>query len=58
MRRDPNLDPSGDLTKYSIRKLVARGTGEVGSTILRAGGKRRFDAETLGVGGRRRELQG
>lgn len=54
---NPNLDPSRDLTEYSIRKLVARGTGEVGSTILSAGGKRRFDPETLGVGGRRRELQ-
>lgn len=30
----------------------------MGSTILRAGGKRRLDPETLGVGGRRRELQG
>lgn len=54
---NPNLDPSRDLTKYPIRKLVARGTGEAGSPILRAGGKRRFDPETLGVGGRKRELQ-
>lgn len=30
----------------------------MGSTILRAGGKRRLDPETLGVVGRRRELQG
>lgn len=30
----------------------------MGSTILRAGGKRRLDPETLGVGGRSRELQG
>lgn len=28
------------------------------SAILRAGGKRRFDPEALGAGGRRRELQG
>jgi hypothetical protein len=30
----------------------------VGSTILRAGGKRGLDSETLGVVGRGRELQG
>jgi len=31
VRGNPNLDPSRDLTKFPIWKLVARGTGEAGS---------------------------